>query len=160
MTQRSRAGFARTFKMQGVSELQRSLNQLPDKLRDNAMKNAAAAGARLIRDEAKRLVPVDTGNLRDDIVVARQVKVRGMRRKLKIAGRVFLGIRGDSRFYSHLVEFGSSRLSPRPFFRPALDAMAPQALKVIGEKLAKEIHRAAGKLSGWKSKKDIKRLTR
>ncbi len=148
----------RTFKMRGLSELQKSLNTLPDRLRENALKNASAAGARVIRDEAKRLVAVESGGLRDDIVVARTFKQRG--RRIRLRGAVVLGIRGSSRFFAHLIEFGSSRQSPQPFMRPALRAKAAEALKVIGAKLAKEINKAASKLSGWKSVKSIKRLTK
>ena len=150
--------FKRTFKMKGLSELQSSLNKLPDKLRENALKNASAAGARVIRNEAKRLVPIEEGDLRDNIVVARTYKQRG--RRVRLRGAVVIGIRGSGRHYAHLIEFGSSRQSPQPFMRPALEAKAKAALKVIGQKLAKEIAKAAQKLSGWKSIKDIKRLTK
>lgn len=152
------ADLKRKFKMNGLSGLQSSLNTLPDRLRENALKNASAAGARVIRDEAKRRVRVDSGELRDNIVVARTFKQRG--RRVRLRGAVVLGIRGAARYYAHLVEFGSSKLPPRPFMRPALDAKAEEALKVIADKLAKEITRAARKLSGWKSVKTIKRLTK
>lgn len=152
------AALKQQFKMKGLSELQSSLNKLPDKLRDNALKNASAAGARVIRNEAKRLVKVDSGTLQDSIVVVRTFKQRGRRVKLK--GAVVLGIKGVARYYAHLVEFGSSKQSPHPFMRPALDSKASEALKVIAEKLAKEIAKAAKKLSGWKPVKTIKRLTK
>ena len=148
----------RKFKMEGLSELQSSLRKLPDKLRENALKNASAAGARVIRDDAKRRVPVDSGQLRDSIVVARTFRQRG--RRVRLRGAVVIGIKGGARFYAHLIEFGTSRRAAEPFMRPALDAMAPKALKAMAGKLAKEINKAAGKLSGWKSVKTIKRLTK
>ena len=144
--------------MQGLSELQASLNKLPDKMRETALLNASAAGARIIRNEAKRLVPVASGDLRDNIVVVRSFKQRG--RRVKLRGAVILGIKGSGRYYAHLVEFGHSKSSPRPFMRPALESKAKEALKVIAEKLAKEILKAAQKLTGWKPMKQIRRLTK
>jgi len=150
------------FRMNGLSELQRSLDALPNKLKDKAVKNASAAGARVIQREAKRLVPVGQANsgehLRDQIVVSRSFKQKGKKKKLK--GAVVLGIKDEGRFYAHLVEYGSSRQSAQPFMRPAMENKAAEALKVMAEKLSKEIAKAAGKLTGWKNAKQRRRLTR
>lgn len=135
------------FGMEGMSELNKALKQLPDKLQDRAIKNAMAAGARVIRDEARRLVPVGPGptHLKDMIVVSRTVQRGGKRRTLK--GEVVLGIRDEGRYYAHLVELGASHMAPQPFMRPALDNKAQEALRVIGPKLGKEIEKQARKLN-------------
>ena len=44
--------------VQGLDELRIALYALPAKLRNQVLRNALAAGARVVRDEAKRLVPV------------------------------------------------------------------------------------------------------
>jgi HK97 gp10 family phage protein len=44
--------------VQGVGELVRKLNSLPDAMKRRVLRNALAAGARTVRDEAKRLAPV------------------------------------------------------------------------------------------------------
>lgn len=135
----------------GLKELNKTLEQLPDKLQDRAVKNAMAAGARKIRDEAKRLVPVDDAVLRDGIVVSRKVK-----KSRTGKGNVVVGIRGDGRFYAHIIEFGRSNAAPQPFMRPALDNANDEALKAIGPKLGKEVEKQARKLnemSGAKQRK-------
>jgi len=135
----------------GVDAVNDALNQLPQKLQDRALKNAMAAGAREIRKEAKRLVPVDEGDLRDSIVVARKVKKTKTGR-----GNVVVGLRGVGRFYAHLIEFGTSKQSAQPFMRPALDNANEKALEKIGPKLGKEIEKQARKLneqSGAKQRK-------
>lgn len=151
----------RTFKMQGLARLQASLNTLPSQLQESALENASAAGARVIRDEAKRLVRVDTGQLRDSIVVSRTYKQRG--RRVNLRGAVVLGIRGAARFYAHLVEFGSSKLGPRSFMRPALANKAEQALNAIAARLKPEIERAIKRLPGWrlmKARRDLRAARR
>lgn len=152
------AQFKRQFKMQGLSQMQRSLNQLPNNLREKALANASAAGARVIRKEAKRLVPTRTGQLKDNIVVSKSFRHRG--RKIRLKGVVVIGIRGVARKYAHLVEFGFSRGSPKPFMRPAFDNKAPEALRAMAEKLSTEIAKQAKKLTGWKPRKKLRRLTR
>ena len=131
----------------GVEAVNKALEQLPQKLRDRVVKNAMAAGARVIRNEARRLVPIGPGptHLRDMIVVSRTVQRGGKRRSVK--GGVVLGIRDEGRYYAHLIEFGTSRSVPQPFMRPALDNKSRQALDVIGSKLGKEIEKQARKLN-------------
>ena len=156
--QGGRAGQKRTFRMQGLSELNKSLSKLPPRMQTRAIENASSAGAREIRKEARRLVPRGTGQLRDSIVVSKQFRQKG--RKQRVKGVVFLGIKGAARYYAHLIEFGWSGKSPQPFMRTAMSNAAPRALQKMAEKLAKEIDKQARKLTGWKSSKQIKRLTR
>ncbi len=61
--------------------------------------------------EARRLVPVDTGQLRDSIGYT----YRQSDKTLQLYA---------DKFYSTFVEFGSSRSPAQPFLRPAMTAMA------------------------------------
>lgn len=151
---------SKQFGMEGMKEVQKALEQLPDKLQDRAVKNAMASGARLIRNEAKRLVPVGPGpsHLKDMIVVSRTVQVGGKRKSLK--GEVVLGIKDEGRMYAHLIEFGASHMRAQPFMRPALDNKHAEAMRVIGTKLGKEVEKQArklGKMSGSKRRKAFRR---
>lgn len=47
-----------TVTVRGIDELKAQLKAIPDKLRRQALRNALAAGARVVRDEAKRNAPV------------------------------------------------------------------------------------------------------
>lgn len=65
------------LKIVGLAELKAMLNSLPDKLRRRALRNALAAGARIVRDEARSRAPVlskprrgrKPGTVRDAITV-------------------------------------------------------------------------------------------
>lgn len=46
------------FRVQGVADLTQALRDLTPKLRVRALRNALAAGARIFRDDARRLAPV------------------------------------------------------------------------------------------------------
>jgi len=142
----------------GLKELNKALQQLPDKLQDKAIKNAMAAGARVIRKEAKRLVPVETGTLQESIVVSRTVQQKGRRRTIK--GGVVVGIKDEARFYAHLIEYGSSNSSAHPFLRPALDNQSRAAINKIGPKIGSEVEKQARKLGEKSSAKQRKAFSR
>lgn len=144
--------------VQGLKELNDALEKLPDKLQKRAVSNAMAAGAREIRNEAKRLVPVEEGTLKENIVVSKTVKIKGQRKSLK--GSAVVGLRNEARYYGHLIEFGKSNTAPQPFLRPAFDNANKKALQIIGQKLGREIEKQARKLgekSGAKRRKEFAR---
>lgn len=157
------------FRIEGAKELDDLLKQLPGRTAGRIGSNALRAGARVIRDEAKRVVPVDTGDLRDSIKV---ITGRADRRTQRI---VHVGSFGPDSRLAHLVEFGTAvhRITakagkvlayisgfqrvfarsvlhpgakPQPFLRPAGDAKAREALDTMGDVLGVGIEREAAKL--------------
>lgn len=50
-------------KVEGLDELAKALEQLPEDLAERALRQATAAGAVIVRDEAKARAPRDTGKL-------------------------------------------------------------------------------------------------
>lgn len=75
-------------------------------------------------DEMVATVPRDTGNLAASI---RQVEPGGI-------------TMGDA-FYWRFLEFGTSRMAPHPFVRPAMKGIRPGARKDAGERAIKLIQR-------------------
>jgi HK97 gp10 family phage protein len=70
----------------------------------------------LIEDDAKHLVPVDTGALRDSITHTLEA----------MAGEVTAG--NDTVTYAQYVEYGTSRAAAQPFMRPSFERYAPSFL--------------------------------
>ena len=111
--------------IQGGADLDKLLQTLPVKLERNVMRAALAAGARVIRDEAKRLAPVGRpsntndkeyggypGALRDSVRVSTGVSKKGeVFATVKAGGRTK---KGADVFYAHIVEFGARRHIIRP----------------------------------------------
>ena len=76
---------------------------------DPTVDAALRVAAEQVAQAAKARVPVASGDLRNSIHVERQ-------------GGGYAVIAGDdTAFYGHMVEFGTSRTSPRPFLVPALE---------------------------------------
>lgn len=68
--------------VQGADDVKRALRELPDKLRRRMLRNALAAGARVVRDAAKQAAPVlasDTPT-RSAGLVRDRIKVRTSKR--------------------------------------------------------------------------------
>lgn len=107
--------------VQGLAELQRTLDTLPAKLEANLIRAALRAGAKVIADEAKRRVPVQQGDLRASIRASVRIKPRLGRVEAiikagrgKPAGVTYMAggklmVRDASAFYAHMVERGTKR---------------------------------------------------
>jgi HK97 gp10 family phage protein len=127
--------------LKGGRELERALVRLGENLAGEALLEALEAGAEPVVAEAKALVPVRTGKLRDSI--APRVKRRGRDPIVAV---------GAKAPHAHLIEFGHiqtdrfgspiGHVAARPFLRPAVDAKADEVLKRVRERLGEAIERA------------------
>jgi len=92
-----------------VSEMKRELDRASDELLA-AFSDAVKESAQQVRENARRTVPVDTGNLRDSIT---------HRSKGDMRREVYVDT--TTATYGHIVEFGSSGRPEHPFMGPAAD---------------------------------------
>jgi HK97 gp10 family phage protein len=95
------------FNLKGADAFDEMLKQLPPRVASRVANNALRAGARVMNNEAKRLVPVKTGELKASL------KVRTRRPKNPAIKAVSFGVRGKEGPLAHLIEFGTS---PHPIF--------------------------------------------
>jgi HK97 gp10 family phage protein len=117
--------------VQGIEGLRQRFDQVPQKVRAALARQLELEAAKVVAD-MKRLVPVDTGALRDSIgwtwgnAPAGTLsigKVRG-REYGKISITIYAGTRdkslGDAdAFYARFQEFGTVKMAASPFFYPA-----------------------------------------
>lgn len=130
-------------RVQGLGEIERKLKALVAQVTKPAvLEEALVAGGEVIAEEARRLVPVRTGTLRDSIVVASgDLDASAVTLKHGLA-KVQIG--PDERgFYGHLVEFGTYRSAAKPFMRPAFDAKKAEAMEIVTEHLSRAFEQAA-----------------
>ena len=116
----------------GTRELKAKLAHLSDAIKQGALERATMAGAMVIENRAKEIVPVRTGNLRRSI----HSEIESTTANQAVA-RV-----GTNVEYGPYVEFGTRRMSARPFLRPALDEKGPEAQAVIGDSFRELIRQA------------------
>lgn len=96
-----------TVRVQGTAELRRALERLRGAERRQAQQDGLEAGARVVETYAKLAAPVDTGTLRNSIMLDEATPERAI-----------LGPHVD---YAEHVEFGTSRMAAQPYLRPAVD---------------------------------------
>lgn len=145
-----------TVHVKGLSKLNEQLEQLPGKLQANVLRGALRTGAKVILDEAKANVGVDTGELRDGLKISTSIRNGTVTAKIKtrgkhgfIAGWIEFGTRahairakvakalGWGSIFASSVEHPG--IQARPFMRPALDSKAGQALLAAGEYMKKRL---------------------
>lgn len=131
----------------GMAELAKTLGGLAANVQRNALRKAVSSGAAIIRNEARAIAPVDTGEMRRDVQMKRErtadsqiatyaVYVRSGK-KSRLAGKA-RGVERDS-FYWRFVEFGTSKMAARPFMRPAFEAKKNEAAEMIRDTLRQRI---------------------
>jgi HK97 gp10 family phage protein len=129
---------SKAMKLEGVPQMVKTVRDIGaalsgesssafnDRLKDVVMKPAM-----VVRDEARDLVPVVTGTLKDAIFAG----------PLKDKPGALVGVKGV--YYAAFVEFGTSRSEARPYFRPALNATRPLYANMIAGDLQKLIEDVA-----------------
>lgn len=130
------------FRIEGAKEMERVLKQLGPNVAARVGDAALRAGAKPIVEEAKRLAPARSGELRDNIKAQIERRRKGDDERV-----ILIGFDKSVSYRAHFVEFGTSKMPAKPFMRPAMDAMAGEALSEMGRVLARGITREARKLA-------------
>lgn len=122
--------------------LLKALKQFPINIQKNVMVGAVRAGANIIRDEARRKVPKRSGNLAKSIISMQRKAEQG---QVKFSVTPSKGGNNDG-WYAHFVEFGTVKMSAKPFLRPAFEQSNNESLeaskKYIAERIPKELAKA------------------
>jgi len=143
-------------RIEGLDNLKRKLAEVPKAMRKRVLRNALAAGAREVRDVAKRNAPVMTlgtslkAPYRKPGTVKQAIRVRTSKadRRAGDVG-VFVNVRPaksgqrgaknpNDPFYWRFLEFGTRKMPARPFLQRATSAL-PKALTIFQERIAKWI---------------------
>lgn len=155
------------FRLEGVQEMERTLKLLPEKVAERELRRALRAGGRVVRKAVIDSAPrsgssaekrrkrstsgKDYGALHENIRVTTRTK--GKRNSAEVA------VHTGNAFWGLFLEFGTVKMAARPFFTPAWDRSAPEALNKIGETLARGIDRTAAELA-LRSRARLTRSTR
>jgi HK97 gp10 family phage protein len=146
-------------KVLGIPELKAALNSIVPKLRVRALRNALAAGARLVQRQARAATPVLSAG---SLAVRKGYRTPGLLRNSisvrtsKLARRrgdvgVFVNVRPAKRgargaknpldpFYWRYIEFGTAKLRARQFLQKGADAL-PLALEAFKRAIGREINK-------------------
>ena len=105
------------FRIEGILETANKLKQISNCLKGKAMGDTLLKQAQVIAEDASDRAPLGpTGNLKRS-PIAKLLPAKANYPIIAIAG-----IDRKITPHAHLIEFGTSKMSARPFFRPAVDA--------------------------------------
>ncbi len=116
-----------TIKLVGDKRLDRKFRKLSDNARGVVLVAAAAAGAKVVRDEAERLAPKRPGGGKG----ARGIRFeRGKLTRTSVVMKI--GYDKKTAWYLRFQELGTKFHAAQPHLRPALDGKRPAAMAAIG----------------------------
>ena len=143
-------------RIEGLDEFKRKLAEVPKAMRKRVLRTALAAGAREVRDVAKRNAPtLSLGSAlkapyRKPNTIKQAIRVRTSKadRRAGDVG-VFVNVRPakagqrgaknpNDPFYWRFLEFGTKKMPARPFLQRATSAL-PKALAIFEARIAKWI---------------------
>jgi HK97 gp10 family phage protein len=140
---------AETVRIDGLKELGEALKGLRLDMAQKAARQAVAAGASVVRAQARKNAPVDTGNLQKAIVMKRKrntnlteeygVSVRVGKKSDVTRAKAGKGALGKDAYYARFLEFGTVKLPAKPFLTPALSQNVQKATEAMKTRLAKRI---------------------
>ena len=148
--------------VKGLVALQAALDSLPAKIEANIMRGALRAGAKVMLDEAKRLVPVGDpsaenkrlyggrpGLLRDSIRIKTKLKAGKVTASVVAGGDPYYARFVEYGTKPHIIKAGPGKFLPlgngflksvqhpgarkRPFMRPALDTGTGRATQAAAD---------------------------
>lgn len=109
----------------GLDEAVRRVQSLRYALEAKEVEKVLSKGMRVVRDEAKRRVPVKTGLLKSAI------KARIGKRRGKYVASAFAAVDYKKAPHAYLVEYGTRHSRAKPYFRPAWDTKAESVKRQI-----------------------------
>lgn len=154
-----------SFRVEGLDMVPKLLRQLGDEFAPKVLRSIFLDAGTVVRDEAMRRAPVDSGRLAHMIgrssgarsgqvfmkiaavMISKKTIERNLKRKAegKLKGIVLT----DSPYYDRFQEYGTRFHKAQPFLRPAFDAKAEEfVLRVrdsTGERVDKFLARQAKK---------------
>ncbi|HMF29308.1 MAG TPA: HK97-gp10 family putative phage morphogenesis protein [Candidatus Cybelea sp.] len=120
------------IQLTGAQELLELFEQMPEKAIEKVLRGALYAGAAVVRNEARALVPIldleagngphEPGNL------LRNIRITTGRRGDEIRSKC--GITPDA-YYGHFIEYGTRHAPAYPFMRPAADHASGAAAQSV-----------------------------
>ena len=126
--------FSVDIDFKGDVGLQRAFNELTGPKQKKAVRKGLRAGAKPIAERARQLVPRDKGKLRKSIKVKAEKRSRSGLGVIVTSGDDGNLFTGDT-YYGGMVEYGTTKMRARPFFRPAFDSLKDRAAEVARKEI-------------------------
>jgi HK97 gp10 family phage protein len=101
----------------GAPELKAVLAALEPKVAKKLTRQAMRKAQKIVLADAKRLVPVDTGQLKKSLSIR---ALKRSRSRFGVSVQTKEGLFKGEQFYGGFIELGTKKMQARPYLRPAL----------------------------------------
>jgi HK97 gp10 family phage protein len=150
-----------TVKIEGLAEIKRKLDKLPERIGNNAMRRSLRKGANVIKEAARNNAKrIDDPETREQIWKNITVQSGGAKRERRIGGVMMrVGVLGGAKPTSgdngtpggntthwRFIELGTSQVAAQPFLTPAANEKASAALDAIVGDMTKQVDKELAKL--------------
>ncbi|HCS73345.1 MAG TPA: hypothetical protein DIW17_05665 [Clostridiales bacterium] len=133
MAKRMRTRIRRTH-IDGLDEVKKMFEDMGDAAAE-VLDKATKEGAELVFNKAKQKVPVDSGKLRDSLVLKKS-KVKNP----TVRSEYYVSKKSGAEHFAP-VELGTSKMKAQPFLRPAIDENMQAVAKTVNDSVLKAIGR-------------------
>ena len=134
----------------GFKEADLVLRDLPTAVENKVLQSATRAGGSVWVKAARAAAPRGSGlsspASKKYGSLVRNITARVLR-NIKSKGRRGVRVSTGKAFWGFLIEFGTRFISPKPWFRPAIEANDDAALKAMKAKLGAGVEKEATKLA-------------
>jgi HK97 gp10 family phage protein len=135
------------FKISGLEDLQKRLEELPQKVAKKDLRSVLRAGANVFKKDMVNTAPKDSGFLSEHINVTTRL------RSDELAGSAFVGPNNKAvyparkpswhartaRLVAGWLEFGSSRMAKKPWLTQSFETQKEKVVAVVEEKLREKL---------------------
>jgi HK97 gp10 family phage protein len=116
-------------RLEGMDQLLRRVSELGQSVDNRTEEKALNAGGELLKEKVKESAPVRTGHLKDNIIVS-DVK----------NGEINVGPdQQGNAFYGHMLEFGTSKMSAKPFMGPVYENNKQEVQDAMSDVIKREL---------------------
>jgi len=126
-----------TFKLEGVLETVKALDKVSNSLKGKAMNKTLLKEAEIIAEDARDRAPLGpTGNLK------RSLHAKLLDEKTRFPHVAIAAVDRKIAPHAWIIEFGTSKMTARPFFRPAVDSRSRKVIDNIKNGAKKLVEKA------------------
>lgn len=131
------------FALGGVEQAIASIRNIGAAVNDNSLSIEAMRALEPVAETARLLAPVQSGELRDSIVVSDQLLSQPRRDGGRKGGGVYVGVLATQAFYAWFVELGTVKMAAQPFLAPAFEQHRQDIIDILGKGAGRLILKAA-----------------
>lgn len=131
-----------SFELEGLESLLDAFKDIPDNIKKNAMTAVIRKSARKVEEDAKSLVRVDTGRLKNLIKARKRGSKYGdnfIKYTIGVpAGKTREDLKGA--YYAPFIEFGTSKIPAKSFLVKALEQNSSETVREITKNIKSAIN--------------------